>query len=85
MKEIILSTMGGLVCLAIAVVCLVWPDRVQQFALDYYASHRTAAKWNPFMEWMKTRQYIWSLRILGLISLTGVLLALLVIMRATQK
>jgi hypothetical protein len=56
----------AIIFLAVGIVCLFWPKKIQQFGLDYYARHRGAAKFIPFLDWMSTESYLLSLRIIGL-------------------
>ena len=58
-----------LIVLAIGMVCMFWPDRVQRYALDYYDRHPMLAWWNPFLFYIKTREYIIFLRIVGGVAL----------------
>ena len=57
--------------LVFGTICLFYPERIQQYALRYYAVHRTFAEFNPFLHWMKTRSYVLSLRFLGLLGIVG--------------
>ena len=58
---------------------LFWPEKIQAYALEHSAGplHQ---KLNPFLAWMRTRQYIWSLRVIGIVSLgaAGLLLVILI-------
>ena len=49
----------------VGVVCLIWPQKVQGFALSYHGFFF----YNPFKAWTATRYYLWSLRVGGLIAL----------------
>jgi hypothetical protein len=75
----------------VSVICLVfllvlglpglfWPERIQTYALEHLTGplHQ---KVNPFLTWMKTRQYIWSLRVIGTISLGAALLLLVILIK----
>ena len=74
----------SVICLAfllvVGVSCLFWPERIQTYALEHLASplHQ---KVNPFLTWMKTRQYIWSLRVIGTLSLGAALLLLMILVK----
>lgn len=56
----------GIIFLAIGIACLFWPEKIQQYGLSYYARHQGAAKFIPFLDWMKTDMYVLSLRIIGI-------------------
>ena len=64
---------GGVVALiafgTIGVVCLMWPHRIQEFALGYYARHPFQARLNPWLKWMSTPGYVLSLRLIGAMAL----------------
>jgi uncharacterized protein YjeT (DUF2065 family) len=68
-KEFILVVITGLIFLLIGIVCMVFPQRIQQLAIRIYSGGKGLAKFNPFIEWIKTPKYIFSLRIIGIISL----------------
>ncbi|MHB1167063.1 MAG: hypothetical protein ACYC0N_00800 [Carboxydocellales bacterium] len=55
---------------------LFYPERSQKRAIDLYNRNKTAAKLNPFLGWMKTKQYIWTLRIIGVVALVVSILLL---------
>jgi hypothetical protein len=61
---------------------LFWPDRLRAYALKNSASR--VAQFNPFLNWMKTSQYIWSLRIVGVLSISMSVLILLVLFRGLK-
>jgi hypothetical protein len=54
--------------LVIGLLCLFWPESVRSHALG------ASTSWNPFLGWMRTSQYLWSLRIIGALALAGFLL-----------
>lgn len=62
----------------IGMVCLVWPSKIQQYALRSPA----ASKFNPFFEWMKKPSYLVSLRLCGVLAL---LMATLIIWAAISN
>lgn len=37
---------------------------------------RTSAGWNPFLGWMRSNQYVWSLRAIGVVALAGLVLVI---------
>ncbi len=65
MIEILINLAFASIFLIVGVVTILWPERVQQYALNLYANHQYAAKLNPFLNWMKTPSYILWLRIIG--------------------
>jgi hypothetical protein len=79
MKEILIVSTSAIIFLLIGLACLVWPEKIQQFGLNYYSRHEMIAKYNPFLGWMKTHSYILSLRIIGTLAM-GVFVLLLFIM-----
>ena len=57
------------------VSCLLWPRVIQEYALKQ--NTKWTSRLNPFLEWMKTAQYLTYLRIMG-----GVILGMGVILTA---
>ena len=85
MKDTWIPLVTGVLFLAIGVMCLFWPERIQQFSLDYYASHKAPAKLNPFLEWMKKRDFIIALRITGLMGIGVFLLGIFVVVKQAMR
>jgi hypothetical protein len=55
---------------ALGVGCLVWPSKIQQYALQWPST----ARCNPFFNWMKSRGYVLSLRLCGTIAVAMAIL-----------
>jgi hypothetical protein len=85
MKDAWVPFVTGALFLAIGIVCLLWPERIQQLSLDYYASHKAFAKLNPFLEWMKKRDFIIALRLIGLMAIGVFLLGVFVVAKQAIK
>ena len=68
--QILGAAVVGLVALGVGLLCLIWPERVRDFAL------RTSTRFTPFRGYMKTRGYIWSLRGVGV---TGLLMFIMIL------
>lgn len=81
MKENLVALVTGALFLIIGIICLLWPEKIQQYSLDYYVYHKAAEKLNPFLNWMKTSSYIWSLRIIGLLGIAGFVFILFVFIK----
>ena len=64
---IILAT--GLIFLIIGIACLFFAQRIQEYTIDLYTHGKGLAKFNPFIEWVKTPKYLFSLRAVGLLAL----------------
>ena len=62
---------------------LFWPEKIQTYALEHSTS-RLHQKVNPFLAWMKTRQYIWALRVIGVVSLGAAVLLLVILARHSE-
>jgi hypothetical protein len=81
-QAFVASSVGILFFFVVGFSGLFWPDRIQTYALEH-STNRLHQKVNPFLDWMKTRQYIWSLRVVGAISMgAGVLLLVILIRRS---
>ncbi len=59
------SIAASVVLLSLGTVSLIWPAKIQQYMLK---SH-SVSEYNPFFGWMKTKGYILSLRVTGIIAL----------------
>jgi hypothetical protein len=63
MKVYLVSILGGLIFFVVGIACLLYPGKVQNFVLTYYAL--STKKFNPLSSWMRTHSYMWFLRIIG--------------------
>ena len=63
--------------MAVGIVCLVWPDKIQDLAIK---SNVKFGKFNLLSDWVKTPAYILSVRIIGGFSLLAALLIAYVLM-----
>lgn len=61
------------------VICLFFPYKIQKIALKKPAFN--LGKYNPFLPFMKTKGYIWMLRIIGIFSLLICLFIILVMIK----
>jgi len=81
-RQFLVALGACLSSLIIGVVCLFWPHSIQRYAL------RTSVKrpgifW-PYEEWMKTRQYLWSLRFIGALAIGAFILVLVGLIRRAK-
>jgi hypothetical protein len=74
------SLLGIVPFLFVGFSALFWPERIQAYALKH-SNSRLHQKVNPFLTWMKTRQYVWSLRIIGVMSIGAGVLLLVILIR----
>jgi len=81
MKDIWIPLITGVLFLGVGIMCLFCPDKIQQFGLVYYSSHKALARLNPFLEWMRKREFIISLKIIGLMAIGVFALVLYVIVK----
>lgn len=81
MKENLIALATGLIFLAVGIICLFRPKKIQQYALDYYSKHRAFKKIIPFTGWLKTSSYILTLRMIGLMGIAGSILAFYALIR----
>jgi uncharacterized protein YjeT (DUF2065 family) len=51
------------------VLALVCPERIRDWMLKAYETSVGIGRWNPFVEWVKTSNYLISLRIVGGLSI----------------
>ena len=79
-QAFVVSLICALFFLIVGLFGLFWPERIQTYALEHSAS-RLHQKLNPFLAWMKTRQYIWSLRVIGLMSMAAAVLLFVILVR----
>lgn len=77
-QAFVVTSICAVFLLFVGLSALFWPDRIQAYALKH--STGPVQRFNPFLPWMKSRQYIWSLRVMGLISMaTAVLLFMILV------
>ena len=67
--------------LAVGVIALVWPERIQSWILTFHEGAHGFAKWNPLLDWMRTSSYIVSLRIVGVLSIAAGCLVILALVK----
>jgi hypothetical protein len=85
MKGNIIALVTGTIFLIVGIVCLLWPESIQRFGVDYYIRHKTDEKLNPFLNWMKTRGYVWSIRFTGLIAIAGFVLLFIAFIKDLER
>ena len=85
MQTSTIAFIGVLAFLVPGIAGLLWPEKIQEFALKYYANHPTLVRLNPFLDWMKTKSYIISLRIVGVLSIGAAALILFAMARGVEK
>ncbi len=81
MKSQLAALITGILFLTVGVVCLLWPERIQEYGLKYHAARSFALDMNPFLSWMKTQSYVWTLRVVGLVSVTVFVFSVWLIMK----
>jgi len=74
------SLLGFVAFFSIGLVCLAWPERVQNGIIRFYSRHRTLAKLEVPIRWMRAPYYGIKLRFIGIVSLAASLILLLVIL-----
>ena len=82
-QAFIVSVLSLLFLLFVGFSALFWPERIQSYALEHSTS-TLHQKVNPFLTWMRTRQYIWSLRLVGAMSVGAAVLLLLILIRHSK-
>lgn len=76
--------LGGFLFIFIAgVTCLVWPGKMQEYALKW--SVQGLGQYNPFSDWMKTRGYIVCLRFMGLFLVGVASLVFFLVFKGVHK
>jgi hypothetical protein len=85
MRGILMGSAVFIIFLAIAIICLRWPYRIQEFALKYYERHTMAALFNPLLWVIKTPSCISWLRLAGITALIGSVLLLYALIFAVRK
>ena len=75
----------ALISLIVGISCLFFPERIQRSALDRYNSYKGLAKFNPFIDWMKTDGYIISLRLGGIIAMVIFIVAVIVLLKEMHR
>ena len=65
-------TLFSMFMFGVGLVCLIWPLKVQQYALR----STSIARFNPFYNWMKTPAYLLLMRLCGILALAMAVLVL---------
>ena len=79
MSDKLIPLSMGIIFLIIGTICLLWPEKVQNYGLKY--ADKGIGKINPFLGWMKTRYYIFALRILGLVQISVSIIAFIAVFK----
>jgi hypothetical protein len=74
------SLLGFVAFFSIGLICLAWPERVQNGIIRFYSRHRTLAKFGGSLRWVRTPYYLIKLRFVGIVSLAASLILLLIIL-----
>ena len=82
-RETILITSVCLAFLITGSLCLFYAETVRDFALKI--STKGWCRFNPFLSWMKTPGYVWSLRIVGGVAFCSGLLLLWGLLRLSSR
>ena len=77
-REFVVSLVIGVCLMAVGLACLFKPHTLQTYVLKNSTNRLTRI--NPFLNWMRTAQYVWSLRIIGLIAIAGSVLIIMAIL-----
>jgi hypothetical protein len=77
MKGILMPILTGLIFLILAILCLCFPYKIQQYGL--HNSGKGIKKFDPLLPWVKTQSYIWTLRIIGTIFFLIVILSIIIV------
>ena len=46
---------------------VIFPEKIQKIALEYSSEDRSERSYNPWTWWIKTRSYVITLRVLGVL------------------
>jgi hypothetical protein len=78
-QAFVVASVCAVFFLFLGVSGLFWPHRIQNYALKH--STGPLQRVNPFLPWMRTRQYIWSLRVIGLMSMSAAMLLFVILVQ----
>lgn len=78
-QAFVVASICAVFLLFVGLSALFCPDRIQAYALKH--STGPVQRFNPFLPWMKTRQYIWSLRVIGLMSVVAAVLLFVILVQ----
>jgi len=81
LPRVVASVFGVVFFATIGVLCLFRTAAVRDFALRN-AAKKIGSMSNPASSWMQTSQYVWSLRLIGVLSIGAVVLLLLTAIRS---
>ena len=55
--------------LFVGVISVVWPERIQKYALSHEGGWIPFCNYNPAKAFMHTRWYVWQLRLVGVMAI----------------
>jgi hypothetical protein len=73
---------GLLSSFVLGIICLLWPERIQEYALRW--AGQGLGRLNPFLDWMRTKNYILSIRFVGTLAIIGFIVMLITFIRNTR-
>ena len=76
-NQILLSTLM-LIYAIVAVVCLIWPEQLQQIAIQHSG---TQGKYPAVLNLIRTPHYLFILRLIGALSASAAVALLLILLR----
>lgn len=76
MKTSFIPLIIGIIFLIIGIICLIWPNKIQEYAIRY--SSQGLTKFNPFTGWITTKSYLVTVRIIGVAAIFIFVLAVVV-------
>lgn len=83
-KELVIVVILGCFFLMTGLFCIVWPEKIREYTIKY-SEIKILGTVNPFLDWIKTPNYILSLKIIGLLSILAFLIACYVVIQAIKN
>lgn len=83
-SNLLLTVIAAIIFGTAAIVCLVWPNAIRNYAIKN-TSRNLGNRGYPLAKWMEGRQYLWSIRLVGIIALCALVLVVLVLLNSEQR
>ena len=69
MRNTLIVWITAIAFLVIGLTCLFYPKKIQEYTVNFYVSGKGLARLNPFIKFVKSPKYLYSLRAIGFLGL----------------
>jgi hypothetical protein len=83
MKKVGIVLLLGCFFLATGLFCLFWPEKIRLCAIRY-SEMKILGVVNPYLDWIKSSNFLFSLRVIGILSIIAFLIACYVVIQTIK-